>query len=399
MIPLIKSLSLKGKRVLLRADLNAPIKNKQFVHDYRLKAALATINYIQEQGGKVILLTHLGRPKDNKFDENLSTRIIVPWLQKQGYKVDYEIDLMQAITKTHTNHSHILLIENLRFFSGEKHVNINFAQLLARLGDLYVNDAFGVIHRADTSLTLLTEQYYPQRRACGLLVEKEMHELANIREKPEQPFVMVLGGSKLEDKIGMIEQFARQEKTRRVAMLIAGGLVGQMLLAAQGKMHPPVSSTTDALAHAKKALQLVRDFDITLALPSDFLVVNNAISTPARICSVDQVPAHALCADIGPQTIEHFSELVAQAGTIFANGTMGIYEEAAYTGGTQAVFKAIASSTAYTVIGGGDAVAATFQYGLTDKMDYLSTGGGATLAYLAAQNPEEDLPGLKALLA
>lgn len=399
MIPLIKSLLFKDKRVLLRADFNAPIKNKQFVHDYRLKAALPTINYIQEQGGKVILLTHLGRPKNNQFDENLSTRIVVPWLEKQGYKVDYEIDLIQAITKTHVRHSHILLTENLRFFSGEKHVNINFAQLLARLGDLYVNDAFGVIHRADTSITLLAEQFAPERRTCGLLVEKEMHELAHIRQKPEQPFVMVLGGSKLEDKIGMIEQFTHQEKTRRIAVLIAGGLIGQMLLAAQGKMHPPTSSTPDALAHAKKALQLVKDFDITLALPSDFLVVNNAISTPARICTIDQVPAHALCSDIGPKTIAHFSELITQARTIFANGTMGIYEQTEYTGGTKAIFNAIASSPAYTVIGGGDAVAAIFQYGLADKMDYLSTGGGATLAYLAAQNPEEDLPGLKALLA
>ncbi len=399
MIPLIKSLSLKDKRVLLRADLNAPIKNKQFIHDYRLKAALPTINYIQEQGGKVILLTHLGRPKDNKFDANLSTRIIVPWLEKEGYTVDYEIDLMEAITKTQKRHSDILLIENLRFFSGEKHVNINFAQLLARLGDLYVDDAFGVIHRSDTSLTLLAEQFYPHRRACGLLVQKEMHELAHIRQKPEQPFVMILGGSKLEDKIGMIEQFARQEKKRRITTLIAGGIIGQMLLAAQGKMHPPISSIPDSLAHAKKALQLVKDFDITLALPCDFLVVNDAISTSAQICTIDQVPAQAVCPDIGPKTMAHFSELVTQAHTIFANGTMGIYERTEYTGGTKAIFNAIASSSAYTVIGGGDAVAAIFQYGLADKIDYLSTGGGATLAYLAAQNPEEDLPGLKALLA
>ncbi len=389
---------LKGKRVLLRADLNAPIKNKEITHDYRLKAALPTINYIQEQGGKVILLTHLGRPKESSFDENLSTRIIVPWLEKQGYHVDYEIDLMQAIDQTHMHYNNILLIENLRFFSGEKHVNINFAQLLAQLGDLYIDDAFGVIHRADTSLTLLAEQFAPENRACGLLVEKEMHELAQIRQNPKQPFVMVLGGSKLDDKIGMIEQFARQEKARRISTLVAGGLVGQMLLAAQGKMHAPKDTSSNALAHAQKALQLAQDFDITLVLPSDFLFINDASDTPA-ICTLDQIPEQARCVDIGPKTIAQCNEVITQARTILANGTMGIYEEASYTQGTKAIFSAIASSSAYTVIGGGDAVAATFQYGLADKMDYLSTGGGATLAYLAAQNPEEELPGLKALLA
>lgn len=396
MIHTITSLNFKDKRVILRADLNAPIKNTQFTQDYRLKAILPTINYIQKHGGKVILLTHLGRPKNNQFDANLSTRIAANWLEKQGYLVDYEIDLMQAIAKTYLNHSHILIVENLRFFEGEKKTNINFAQLLARLGDFYVNDAFGVLHRSDTSITLLAEQFYPHRRAYGLLVEKEMQELAHIKQHPKQPFFMILGGCKLEDKIGMIEQLARQEQDRRVSTIIAGGLVGQILLAAQSKM--PISQEHPAaLVLAQKALKLVQDFDIDLVLPEDFLVITQAIGTPAQICKPEQVPAHASCVDIGPETIKKFISHIPQARTIFANGTMGIYEETAYTQGTKAIFTALANTSAYRVIGGGDAVAATFHYGLAEHMNYLSTGGGATLAYLAAHDPENDLPGLRAL--
>lgn len=397
MIPLITSINLKDKRVLLRADFNAPIKNKQITHDYRLKATLPTINYIQEQGGKVVLITHLGRPKNHQFDENLSTRIVANWLEEQGYLVDYEIDLMQAIEKSNTNQNSILIIENIRFFGGEKEVNINFAQLLARLGDIYINDAFGVIHRADTSLTLLAEQFTQGAKACGLLIEKEMKELDQLKKNPQQPFFMILGGSKLEDKIGMIEQLAEQEKSSRVNTIIAGGLIGQILLAAQQQMNPPLQATPEALAHAQKALQIIQDFDISLVLPTDFLVIDNKTDTPAQVYSLDKIPAQAACVDIGPETIKNFVSLITQAKAIFANGTMGIYEQAEYTKGTQAVFTACADSSAYRLIGGGDAVTATFQYGLADKMNYLSTGGGATLAYLATHNPANDLPGLRAL--
>lgn len=397
MIPLITSINLKDKRVLLRADLNAPIKNKEFTHDYRLKATLPTINYIQKQGGKVVLITHLGRPKDHQFDENLSTRIVANWLKEQGYIVDYEIDLMQAIEKSSTNSNSILIVENIRFFGGEKEVNINFAQLLARLGDIYINDAFGVIHRADTSLTLLAEQFTSRTKACGLLIEKEMKELDQLKKNPPQPFFMILGGSKLEDKIGMIEQLAEQEKSSRVHTIIAGGLISQILLAAQHRMEPPLQATPEALVHAKKALQLIQGFNISLILPTDFLVVDNQTDAPAQVFSLDKLCAPAICVDIGPETIKNFSSLIMQAKTIFANGTMGIYEQAEYTKGTHAVFTACANSSAYRLIGGGDAVAATFQYGLADKMNYLSTGGGATLAYLAAHDPANDLPGLRAL--
>lgn len=395
MIPSLTSIDLDGKRVLLRADLNDPIQDNCFTRDYRLTAILPTIDYLQKRNAKIILLTHLGRPQEGIFDENLSTKIIQEWFVKQGYAVEYEIDLMQAITKSPTlAPGQILLIENLRFFNGEKEATITFAELLAQLGDVYVNDAFGTIHRSDTSITLLAQQFDKQHRACGLLIEREIHELSKIKYNPIQPFFIVLGGCKLEDKIGMLEELLEQPQSSRVNTIIAGGLIGQALLAAQQKMNPPQQVTAQTMNHAHALIQKADAQNVSIVLPTDFLVTLNDTS---QIYAINQIPSEGMCVDIGPESIKNFTTLLNQAKTVFINGTMGIYEQDAYAQGTKAILEAIAQSSAYKVIGGGDAVSSVFFYHLEKSMNYLSTGGGATLAYLATSNPMKMLPGLQAL--
>lgn len=332
-------------KVFLRADLNVPTKDKKIVQDYRLHAILPTINEIKKAGNKIILATHIGRPPaadhTNFFDENLSTKILVPWFEQHGYEIEYEMDLLKAIEKSKQHPKKILLLENLRFFNGERQTNLEFAQLLAQLADSYVNDAFGLLHRNDTSVTLLPEQFPPDKRSFGLLVKKELQELTKLKENPEQPYIVILGGNKSETKLKLLHKLLEQPESTRPEKILLNGLLAQALTQPPHKnVLLPIDTQTDR---------------------------NNNIF------------------DIGPKTIELFKKEIARAKTIFANGTMGAYEQPEYETGSKAILQAIADSSAYTVIGGGDAVAATFQFGLEKKMDFLSTGGGATLAFLAEE--------------
>ncbi len=349
----LKNLDLTGKRVFLRADLNIPLhsnslQNKKILNSYKLESIKPTIDYIQENGGKVILATHIGRPnalsRTNFFDENLSTKLLVPWFEQAGYEVEYEIDLKQAIKKSKQDFSKILLLENLRFFNGEQQTNLPFAKLLAQCADVYINDAFGVMHRSDTSITLLPKQFKPENRAYGLLVEKEIETLTKLKTNPEQPFIVVLGGNKIETKMPLLESLLEQPKESRVRSILIGGAIAKSI----GK---------DFLSKAKS-------LGVNVLLPEDYLKINNYII------------------DIGPKTIERFKQEIAQAKTIFTNGPMGIYEEKESATGSREILQAIAQTNAYTVVGGGDAVAATNKFGLENQMDFLSTGGGATLAFL-----------------
>lgn len=392
----ITSLSIKNKRVILRADLNAPIKDGHFIEDYRLKEILPTIDYIQSQDGKVILLTHLGRPTNNDFDPNLSTRLVSDWLEKNNYIIDYEIDLMKAIEKSNNFNNSILVLENLRFFKGEKEANANFAQLLSKLGDCYVNDAFGLVHRHDTSITLLPQQFNFTKRAYGLLIEKEIKELKKLKINPEQPFVVMLGGCKLEDKIEIIEGLVKQENSCKVKTIFIGGLISQIFLAAQGKIPiPQQHKSIINLCH--KIINTIKESNVKLELPEDFIVKTISSTETVSVASLKDIESDSICIDIGPQTIQNFTKKLSDAKTIFVNGTMGIYEDNAASLGTKSILLAVSKTTAHRVIGGGDAVAATFLFNLDQKMNYLSTGGGATLAFIASKNPECDLPGFQAL--
>lgn len=342
----IKTLDLKGKRVFLRADLNVPIQDKKITQDYKLKKILPTINYILKNGGKIILATHIGRPQSEKltnfFDENLTTKILIPWFKNKGYKIRYEVDLEKAKTLSKQNTDEILLLENLRFFNGEKgnpQERERFATVLKELADVYVNDAFALTHRDDTSVTLLPQKF--KDKAIGFLAEKEISELNKLRQNPEQPFVVILGGNKINTKIPLLNSFI-EKKDNRPASIIIGG-----------------------------------DIARTPRFLKDFLdkAKNNNIKT---LLPVDEEKN-----DIGPKTIKLFCEEIKNAKTIFINGTMGVYEKEESREGTKEILQAIANSNAYKVAGGGDCIAAIYLFGLEKQFNFLSTGGGATLAFLA----------------
>ncbi|MFH1644444.1 MAG: phosphoglycerate kinase [bacterium] len=363
-IPEIQNLDLKHKRVFLRADLNVPLKNKKISQDFKLQSILPTIDYILKNGGKVILATHIGQPnaksQTNFFDENLSTKILVPWFKKNGYEIKYEIDLKKAELESKQNFKQILLLENLRFFNGEQEQNLEFAQLLSNLADIYINDAFGVSHRNDASVTLLPQLFDKNHKAFGFLIEKEIKNLTKLKQNPEQPFMLVVGGNKIKDKIPLLKNFINQKLAQSI---LIGGAIAQPFLKKEG-------ITNEILAQKNNA---------KIVLPTDFIKIDN-----------EDV-------DIGPESIKIFENEIKRAKTIFANGTMGIYEKEESENGTKQILNAIANSDAFTVIGGGDAVAATFMFDLSDKIDFLSTGGGAMLAFLSCEKPFIEMPGLNSI--
>ena len=401
-IKLIKDLDLKHKRVFLRADLNVPLKDKKVLQDYRLKAILPTIDYIQKHGGKIILATHIGRPKakevTNFFDENLSTEIFLNWFTQNGYKIKFEKDLLDAQIQSKEDFSEILLLENLRFFNGEqgnREERLELAQLLTQLADVYVNDAFGLIHRDDTSVTLLPEMFDSSQKAIGLLIEKEIKELDKLKHSPEKPFVLVLGGEKIKDKIALLENFLKETDKKRVDSIIISGAIAYTFLKTQGYEVGKSLVENDFLEFAQNMLSFAKSKNVNILLPLDHLVSEN---NSFKIHETPQIPANGFCVDIGPKTIELYKKEIFKAKTIFTNGTMGIYTKSESSKGSKEILQAITQSNAYTVAGGGDCVAAAFQFNLQDKFDFLSTGGGATLAYLSTEKPEENLPGLKAVL-
>ena len=349
----LNQIKLTGKRVFLRADLNVPLKDnlheKTIAQDHRLQATLPTIDYIQEHGGKVILATHIGRPpaatEKNFFDENLSTKLLIPWFEQHGYTIDYEIDLLKAIEKSKQHPDRILLLENLRFFNGEQQTNNEFAQLLAQSGNVYINDAFGVLHRNDTSVTLLPKQFDNDHRAFGLLVEKELETLTILKKNPTQPYVVVLGGSKATTKLPVLEKLIDAPLVARPQSILVGGLVA--------------SQISQEIVHKAK------QNNVNLMLPIDRCTIPKKNAVPT-VYEIDAIPPDDMIVDIGPKTIELFSEEIAHAKTIFANGTMGVYEDKRYETGSKKILQAIANTDATSIIGGGDA-GSVFQGGLSEK--------------------------------
>jgi phosphoglycerate kinase len=398
-IPSLKNLDLKHKRVFVRADLNVPLENKRIIQDHRLESIIPTIKYIQENGGKIILATHIGRPQaqsqSNFFDKNLSTEILAEWFKQKGFNVRQKKDLIKAELFSHENFSEILLLENLRFFNGEqgnpKEREI-FANLLRKLADIYVNDAFALIHRDDTSVTLLPEKF--EVKAFGFLVEKEIQELSKLKENPAKPFIIVLGGNKIKDKIELLENFLNVEEKNRPNSIIIGGAIAYTFLKAQGFNLGKSIVENEFLDFTKNFLKKAQKQNINILLPLDHLVTEN--NENLNYCTSEKIPANGICVDIGPETINFFEKTILSAKTIFANGSMGIYTKPEFAVGTQKVLQTIADSSAYKVAGGGDCVAAVEMFKLESKFNFLSTGGGATLAFLGAKNPWNELPALRA---
>ncbi len=386
--------NLTNARVLLRADLNVPLSKGAIADDYRLRALVPTIQLIQQKGGTIILLTHLGRPKG--ADPKLSTRILIPWFAAHGITVTYAAtpgDAAQILHETSLKNDSglpapIILLENLRFFPGEKARDPHFAQTLAALGDYYVNDAFGTLHRTDTSITLVPALFAPEKRSIGLLVAKELAALERLRTQAQKPFIAIIGGGKVADKLPLIKGLLSKVDT----ILLCPAIVFTFLKA-QGKEVGKSLIDQTQLAACIDIMAQAHEKKVTIDMPLDYQIAQDTITDPLSYVDAENFPVNGIGISIGPKTIAAYTTVLVQAKTIFFNAAMGFAIRQETMAGTEALLKAIAQATGFSIVGGGDSVAMAEKLGLEQKIGYLSTGGGATLAAISGN----ELPGLKAL--
>jgi phosphoglycerate kinase len=387
----LRDLDVRGKRVLVREDLNVPLDKQSgaIADDTRLRAAVPTIRALLDAGAAVILLSHLGRP-DGTPNPKLSLAPVARALSALlGTEVRFVPDVVgeqarQAAAALQPGQ--VLLLENVRFDPREEANDPEFARALASLGDVYVNDAFGTAHRAHAS-TAGVAQYLPS--AAGLLMAKELSALGGVLEHPKRPLVAVIGGAKISTKIGVLEHLLD-----RVDALLVGGGMANTFLKAQGKEIGRSLVEDDQVQTAANLIRRAQERGVELLLPVD-VVVTDKVEPGARAETVpaDEVPADRAIVDIGPRTAAAFGQVIARAGTVFWNGPMGVFEIPEFAAGTRRVAELIADSGAVSVIGGGESVAAVQQMGLADRMTHISTGGGASMEFLEGR----ELPGVKAL--
>ena len=382
----VRDIDVKGKKVLVRVDFNVPLKDGAVSDDTRIRGALPTIQYLLEQGAAVILCSHLGRPK-GVADPKYSLKPVAEYLQKLvSNKVTFAEDCVGEPAEKAAaalQPGEILVLENTRYHAGEEKNDLELAKGMADLADLYVNDAFGTAHRAHSSTAGVTE-FKPG--VAGFLLEKEIQYLSSAVEDPKRPFVAILGGAKISDKIGVIKNLLGKADK----VLIGGGMANTFF-AAQGYKMADSLVQEEALETAKEILASGSD---KLVLPID-MVIADAFAEDAAHKSMDvnDVPEGWRVLDIGPKTVSLFADMVKNAATVVWNGPMGVFEMPEFAKGTFEVAKAVADSSAISIIGGGDSVAAIQQSGLADKVTHISTGGGASLEMLEGLV----LPGVAAL--
>jgi phosphoglycerate kinase len=394
----VRDLDVRGKRVLVRVDFNVPIETRggkiRVVDDTRIRESLPTINYLREHGAKTILMSHFGRPK-GKPVEKYSLRAIGEYLHSLiHHPVIFSHDTIGDVPKKivdHMENGDVALLENLRFQPGEEANNTEFAKALAEPGDLYVNDAFGAAHRAHASTVGITK--FVEKSAMGFLMEKELKFLKEGLEKPAKPFVVILGGAKVSDKIGVLK--ALMEKADAI---LIGGAMANTFLKAQGIPVGASRVESDKVDLARELLELAKERGVNFLLPID-VVETEEIRAGADVRNTSRLsPQHGItegwqAVDIGAATVALYQEEIAKAETILWNGPMGVFEIPEFGEGTIAIAEAMAQSGATTIIGGGDSVTAVRQAALADKMTFLSTGGGASLELLEGK----ELPGVAAL--
>jgi phosphoglycerate kinase len=394
----LRDLEVRGKRVLVRVDFNVPTEERDgqiaITDDTRIQESLPTINYLRENGAKTILMAHFGRPKGKPVDK-YSLRPVADHLHTLiNHPVAFSHDTIGKIPEeiiAHLNEGDLTLLENVRFHPGEEANDPVFAESLAKLGDLYVNDAFGAAHRAHASTAGITK-FVPQS-AMGFLMEKEIQYLSHELAEPEIPFVVILGGSKVSDKIGVIK--ALMEKADAI---LIGGAMANTFWKAQGVPIGSSRAEADKLDLAREIVELAKKKAVRLLLPVDALEAQK-IEPGAKARNTSRVtPTHGItdgwqAVDIGRATISLYEDEIAKAKTILWNGPVGIFEIPAFATGTIAIAEALARSKATTIIGGGDSVTAVKQAGLADKMTFISTGGGASLELIEGK----ELPGIAAL--
>jgi phosphoglycerate kinase len=388
-IKYVDEMEFNGKRVFLRADLNVPLKDGVITDDTRIQAVLPTIRQIIRKGGRLILASHLGRPK-GKAVESMS---LMPVAERLRELLDRTVimapevvsDGVKVVANQHKE-GEILLLENLRFDPRETANDLDFAKQLAELLDVYVNDAFGACHRAHASTDALPRLV--AEKGAGFLMRKELRYLREALDDPTPPFWAVLGGAKISDKLGVVEKLLS-----KVDGLIIGGGMAYTFLKAQGNEIGKSLLEDGRLGYAKEVLARAEKQGVQILLPVDHVVASD-FDDPTDIETVrGQIPVGKMALDIGPQSIELFTTALATAGTIVWNGPMGVFEKEAFSAGTFAVAHAVATSESISIVGGGDSVSAVRQAGVTDQISHISTGGGASLELLEGKV----LPGLAAL--
>jgi phosphoglycerate kinase len=386
----VKDYELQGKKVLLRVDFNVPVDDAgQITNDTRIRAALPTIEYIVKQGGSVILTSHFGRPKGKVQDKFRLAAVATRVEECLGHSIFYSKEFVGEESRklaTSLKPGQVLLLENSRFHPGEEANDPNLAKELASYADLYINDAFGAAHRAHAT-TAGVADYLPS--GAGFLMEKEMEYLGKALEQPERPFVAVIGGAKVSDKIEVLMNLLKKVN----ALIIGGGMANTFLLA-QGISMGSSLVETDKTELAREIMAEAKKVKVQLLLPVD-LVVADAIaeSAVAKVVLPGELEDKEMALDIGPETIEKYAKVLREAKTVVWNGPMGVFEIPAFAKGTYGVAQAIADSHAISVIGGGDSVAAVEKAGLAKRMSHISTGGGASLEFLEGKI----LPGIDCL--
>lgn len=386
----VKDVELKGKRVFCRVDFNVPMKEGQVTDETRIKAALPTIEYLMNQGAKVILASHLGRPKGSVVKELRLTPVakrLSELLGKEVKKADEAYgDSVKAMVDT-LNEGDVLLLENVRFYAGEEKNDSELAKAFAELADVYVNDAFGAAHRAHASTEGIAH-HLPA--VSGLLMEKELDVLGKALSNPERPFTAIIGGAKVKDKIGVIENLLE-----KVDNLIIGGGLAYTFVKANGHEVGKSLLEEDKIDLAKSFMEKAKEKGVNFYMPVDVVVADD-FSEEANIktVAIEEIPSDWEALDIGPKTRDIYSDVIQNSKLVIWNGPMGVFELNKFAGGTRAVAEALAEANdTYSVIGGGDSAAAVEKFHLADRMSHISTGGGASLEFMEGKA----LPGVVAL--